>query len=395
MTAVLARLLGRIPIGWLQLTHSKTRMAAALAGVAFANMLVFMQLGVFGGLNATIALTYSPLNADILISASDANTLTDGSPLARQHMFQALAVPGVADAAPLYLGMTDWLDPDGNTSSLQVYGIPPEASGLMNPRFTAGLSTAPAALQLPNTALLDGKTRGLNLQALDPISPGTPLEMELNNVAVDAIGTFEIGAGFAADGNLLVSDQTFLRLFASRLAGTPSHIMVRVEHGVPTDGVVQRLHDALASDAIAIRSLEQAQADDLSYQNTERPTGLIFGFGVIMGVIVGLVIVYQVLATDVADHLREYATFKAMGYRHSFFLGVVFEEAVVLAVLGFIPGLLLSLGIYAGMSAGTGLPIAMDPQRAIAVLIGTIAACTLSGAIATRRLAGADPAELF
>lgn len=391
MTGLLERLLGRMPIGWLQLTHSKTRMAAALAGVAFANLLVFMQLGVLGGLNATIALTYSPLNADILISASDANTLMDGSPVARQRMFQALAVPGVSEAAPLYLAMTDWLDPDGNTSSLQVYGVPPEAGGLMSPIFASQLR----ALQLPNTALLDSTTRGLDLEAIGPLSAQYPLPMELNNVAVDAIGTFEIGAGFAADGNLLVSDQTFLRLFSSRVAGTPSHILLRVEPGVSTQGVVERLRASLASDAIAIRSLEQAQADDLSYQNTERPTGLIFGFGVAMGIVVGLVIVYQVLATDVADHLREYATFKAMGYRQSFFLGVVFEEAVVLAVLGFIPGILLSLALYAGLSVGTGLPIIMDPQRAISVLIGTIAACSLSGAIATRRLAGADPAELF
>lgn len=391
MTAFLARLLGRMPIGWLQLTHSKTRMAAALAGVAFANMLVFMQLGVLGGLNATIALTYSPLRADILISASDANTLTDGSPLARQRMFQALAVPGVADAAPLYLAMADWVDPDGNTSSLQVYGVPPEACDLMNPVFAAGL----AQLRLPNTALLDSMTRGLDLETIGPLSAGNPLMMELNGEALDAVGTFEIGGGFAADGNLLVSDQTFLRMFASRVAGTPSHILLRVEEGASVDQLIARLQDTLTSDAVTIRSFEQAQIDDLSYQNTERPTGLIFGFGVIMGIIVGLVIVYQVLATDVADHLREYATFKAMGYRQSFFLGVVFEEAVVLAVLGFIPGVLLSLGIYAAMSAGTGLPIAMDPQRAISVLVGTMAACTLSGAIATRRLAGADPAELF
>lgn len=391
MTAILARLIGRMPIGWLQLTHNKTRMAAALAGVAFANMLVFVQLGILGGLNATIVLTYDPLRADILISASDANTLTDGSPLARQRMYQALAVPGVADAAPLYLAMADWIEADGSSTSLQVYGLPPEAHGLVNPSFASGLTQ----LRLPNTALLDGKTRGLDLDAIGPLSAQNPQVMELNGVTVDAIGTFDIGAGFAADGNLLVSDQTFLRMFGGRVAGTPSHILVSIEDGASLSQMVARLQENLASDAVIIRSLEQAQSDDLSYQNTERPTGLIFGFGVTMGVIVGLVIVYQVLATDVADHLREYATFKAMGYRQSFFLGVVFEEAVVLAVLGFIPGLLLSLGIYAAMSTGTGLPIIMDPQRAISVLLGTIAACALSGAVATRRLAGADPADLF
>jgi putative ABC transport system permease protein len=108
-----------------------------------------------------------------------------------------------------------------------------------------------------------------------------------------------------------------------------------------------------------------------------------------------MVIVYQVLATDVADHLREYATFKAMGYSHPFFLGLVLEEALILAILGFAPGLLLSLGIYAAMAAKTGLPVEMTMLRAAAVFLGTILACSLSGAIATQRLRGADPAELF
>jgi putative ABC transport system permease protein len=43
----------------------------------------------------------------------------------------------------------------------------------------------------------------------------------------------------------------------------------------------------------------------------------------------------------------------------------------------------------------TGLPIAMTPSRPFLMLIGTAAMCALSGAIATRRLARADPADLF
>ena len=133
----------------------------------------------------------------------------------------------------------------------------------------------------------------------------------------------------------------------------------------------------------------------MAYQTTERPTGIIFGFGVVIGVLVGVVIVYQVLSTDVADHLSEYATFKAMGYRSRFFLGVVFEEAVILALLGFVPGVAIAWGLYAALEAATGLPVSLGAATAVAVLLGTVAACALSGAIATRRLAAADPAELF
>jgi putative ABC transport system permease protein len=102
-----------------------------------------------------------------------------------------------------------------------------------------------------------------------------------------------------------------------------------------------------------------------------------------------------VLSTDVADHLKEYATFKAIGYPQRFFLGIVFEEALILAVMGFIPGVIIALGLYQLVAAGTGLPISMPLSRPILVLFGTIAMCMLSGALATRRLARADPADLF
>lgn len=391
MTALLARILGRIPIGWLQLTHSKSRLTVALAGVAFANVLVFVQLGISGGLTQTIELTYQPISADILITASDANTLADGSPLARQRMFQALSVPGVAEAAPLYLGVVDWMTDGGASTSLQVYGLPPEARNLVNPDYANAFGT----LRLPNTALLDRLSRGLSFEAGTLPTASRPLEIELNGVTIDVIGSFAIGAGFSADGNLLVSDQTFLRLFNRRTAGTPSHILMRAEPGADLHLISDAVTRAIDSDTVQIRPLADAVVADRTYQTTERPTGLIFGFGVVMGVIVGVVIVYQVLSTDVADHLREYATFKAMGYKQSFFLSIVFEEAVTMAVLGFVPGFLLSSGIYAVLSGATGLPIEMDAQRAMAVLLGTIAACALSGTIATRRLAAADPADLF
>ncbi len=136
-------------------------------------------------------------------------------------------------------------------------------------------------------------------------------------------------------------------------------------------------------------------AAEQSYQSSQTPIGFVFGFGVVIGVIVGLVIVYQVLTTDVQDHLGEYATLKAMGYRHRFFLGIVFEEALILAALGFLPGLVISLGLYRLAAAATALPIAMALTRPPFVLALTMVMCTVSGAIATRRLWAADPADLF
>lgn len=391
MTALLARLLGRLPIGWLQLTHSRTRMAAALAGVAFANVLVFVQLGMMGALNGTVGMTYAPVRGDIIISSVDANTLTDGSPLSRRVLFQALSDPEVAAAAPFYLAKVNWTREDGSTASLNVYALPVEAARFAGPDIAGALP----ALALPDSALIDQRTRGADPDALAAITPENPLRFEANGRTITATGSFALGGGFSADGAMVVSDQTFLRLFASRIAGTPTHVLVDVAQGADARAVAARLNGRLADEAVLVRTMAAAQAADLSYQTTQRPTGVIFGFGVAMGVLVGLVIVYQVLSTDVADHLREYATFKAMGYPHRFFLGIVFEEAAILGAIGFVPGLILSLGIYAAMAQSTGLPVAMTPGRAGLVFVGTVLACAASGALATRRLRAADPADLF
>lgn len=391
MTALLTRLLGRMPIGWLQLAHNRTRLLAAIAGVAFANLLVFVQLGILGALNGTTTAPYALFDADILISSSDSNTLTDGSNIARQRMFEALGVPGVADGTPLFIATLEWQREDGSSATLQTYGMASDGTGFL----TADIARGVAPLTLEDTVLIDRSTRGLVKGALDGISPQAPFVFEANSRTLSAVGTLEIGGGFTADGTLFTSDQTFFRLFGNRSAAAPNHILLRVQDGIDPAVVVERLRAALPAESVTVNTLADAAAADLRYQTTERPTGVIFGFGVLIGVLVGIVIVYQILSTDVADHLKEYATFKAMGYGHPFFLGIVFEEAIILAVFGFLPGLLAAIGLYAGLAAATGLPVAMGFGRALAVFFGTLLACAISGAIATRRLVGADPADLF
>lgn len=391
MTDFLTRLIGRLPIGWLQLTHNRARFAAAVAGVAFANILVLMQLGFLGALIGSIRLPYDEFNADILISASDMNTLADGSPLPRQRMYEALAVPGVRGATPLYYGKIDWKQPDGTIRTLDTFGIDPSHQTFR----TAAINTQLDQLKLSDVAAMDRRTRNVPAAFFATIDGGKPYTFEAKGRTLTVVSTFAIGGGFSADGYLVVSDQTFLRLFPQRVAGAPNQILVTLEPGANRAQVVAELQAILPSYDTIARTVDEAVSKDQSFQTTQRPVGLVFGFGIVIGVLVGIIIVYQVLSTDVADHIREYATFKAIGYPQSYFLGVVFEEALVLAILGFIPGCIIAIVLYAIVASVTGLPLSMTVGRGLGVLIGTIAMCTLSGAIATRRLARANPADLF
>lgn len=391
LAALLERVLGRLPLGWLQLVHNPVRLAAALAGVAFAVILILMQLGFMGALIASVRVPYEHMNGDILISAADMNALADGGPVPRQRMYEALAVEGVAAATPLYFAKIDWKQPDGTIRALDTFGVDPAARAFRTPGFDEGRM----ALMLSDAALLDRRTRNAPNGLFDRIGAGAPYRFEAKGRTLSIAGLIEMGGGFVADGYMMVSDQTFLKLFPQRAPGAPNHILLTLAPGADVAATVARLRASLPAYDVVVRSIAEATAKEVSFQTTQRPVGIVFGFGVVIGAMVGIIIVYQVLSTDVADHIREYATFKAIGYPQRFFLGVVFEEAFVLAVLGFLPGLAVAMGLYRVVVAVTALPLAMTPGRALAVFAGTLAMCAISGAIATRKLARADPADLF
>lgn len=390
MSRLLQRLFGRLPIGWLQLTHNRTRFVAAIAGVAFANVLVFVQLGIMNSMAVATLRPYEFFRADIIISAADANAIADGGNVARQWMLQALANPDVIEGMGLFVANVPW-DRGQTDISLTTFGIDPFKQDFISPKIAADLNL----LQVNDAALLDRLARGITRDEAVAIRPQTPLSFETDGRTIKAYNTFSGGGGFGGDGYMLVSDQTFLSLFPARSSAAPDHILLRTRPGTPVDEVSEHLRGQISDSSLRIRSYVDAMAEDLRYQQTRRPTGVIFGFGVFIGILVGLIIIYQVLSTDVADHLREYATFKAMGYGSRFFLGIVFEEALVLGVFGFIPGLIVGTTILTVMAKVTTLPLSMTLVMAASVFVGTIAVSSLSGAIATRRVAAADPADLF
>jgi len=171
MSRVLTALFGRLPIGWLQLTHSRARFSAALAGVSFATLLVFMQLGILGALNQSTIAPYDNFRADIMISSEDANTLTDGSNVARTRMFEALGVAGVAEAAPVYIGNLILQLPDGSTSTLQTFGM-----DVADAQFaTSDVASQMALLAPENHALIDTAARGIPMAS----EPGSRLPSKL------------------------------------------------------------------------------------------------------------------------------------------------------------------------------------------------------------------------
>lgn len=392
MTPFLTWLLGRLPLGWLQLQHNKTRLMAAVGGVTFANILIFMQLGFMGALFESSVKPHRTWNADIIIASSDFRSLREANPVPRVRMNQALAVEGVIDATPVYFAPMTWTDPQsGDTTSYRVMGVEPEQSVFGETTIQSQLPL----LRQGDSALLDRSSREINRDIVRAVGEGAPQQVELGGRQVDLVGLISLGASFADDGSLIVGTQTFLRLFPQRSPGVPTLIFVRCEPGSNVKRIAQAIMASFPEQDARAWTKEEFIKAEQAYQASQTPIGFVFSFGVVIGMIVGVVIVYQVLTTDVQDHLKEYATFKAIGYAPYYFLSVVFEEAVALAVLGFIPGLGISLVLYQIAARATALPMTMPWSRPLLVSGFTLAMCVVSGVLATRRLASADPADLF
>lgn len=384
-------MLRRLPIGWLQLSHNPGRLLAASAGVAFANVLVFVQIGLYASLEETVLRPYRLFDSDLLlVSAVDSDGLDDGSNLPRVRLYQALSHPQVKDGAPLYVGRLAWLT-EGDTSALTLYAVASHQRDFFRQDLTGKLEP----VSMLDTALTDRDTRFLDMTPFETATPESPVPFEIQGRRLRSVGTFSLGGGFGGDGGLLVSEQTFFRLLPNRTSAAPSHLLLRVATGADRKAVAAGVRSLLGPHTAKVATMEEAMATAAKVQLQDRPTGIIFGFGALIGVIVGIVITYQVLATDVADHLKEYATFKAMGYPHRFFVSVILEEALVLGVIGFVPGILLAQLFYDALVRSANVPLFMTTERAVVVFVGTLVACSVSGMLAIRRLEAADPADLF
>jgi putative ABC transport system permease protein len=365
---------------------------AAIGGVTFANVLIFMQLGFMNALFETSVFTHRSLRTDIVLVSSDFRSLREANPLPRSRMYQALSHPEVRDATPVYIGTSMWTDTEsGDTTNFRVMGFDPDHTIFTDPKLNNSLRL----LKETDSAIVDRRTRDFRKPIETQINEVGRYSIEMANRAIALVDTFSQGASFDVDGSLIVSDQTFLRLFPRRHSGAPTLVLVTLHDATQAERVSRELnHSFPETDTHAFTKDQWVQAEQ-SYQARQTPIGFVFGFGVVIGMVVGLVIVYQVLSTDVQDHMAEYATFKALGYPPKFFMGIVLEESISLATLGFLPGMCISLVLYQLASSKTGLPISMPLGRLLFVFVLTSVMCILSGAIATKRLNSADPAELF
>jgi putative ABC transport system permease protein len=377
-------------LAWRQLTHQPAKLASAVAGVVFACLLVFMQLGFHDALFDSATSTARAIRGDLIVFSRQSETTSRTSGLPRARLMQALADPAVARVAPIYLGQVIWKNPETAVRrSIMVLGADPDSEVFA----LDGVSAAAERLRQRDTLLFDAQSRPEYGPIRERLARGVAM-VEVANRTTEVVGLFRLGASFAADGNLLTSDVNFHRLMRDRTPDIVDVGAVFLNAGANMNEVKARLQRLLPDD-VRVLTRDEFIASERAYWANSAAIGFIFLFGVGMGLIVGFVIVYQILFTDVANHLSEYATLKAMGYTDRYLLAVVFSEALLLAALGFVPGLALSWWLFGISAEATFLPMLLRPDMAAFVFALIFAMCAASGGVAVRKLRDANPADMF
>lgn len=381
--------LPELPLSWRNLLHEKARAAAAVAGVCFAIVMVFLQLGFFDSAVRSATAVYGRLDFDLLLTSPEYLHLTSAGTFPRIRLDQARSVPGVASVSPLYVGYGLWRNAaNGNRRAILVMGID-LAARTFDPQAVPTLADLPPALRLPDTVLFDDRSRA----EFGPRAPGLVTEIGSRNVEI--VGLFHLGTGFAADGAVLTSDQNFSRFFGGAPLERVSLGLVRLEPAADPKSVAEQLGRLLGPQDVTIFPRAVIEAKEAQHWKRNTSVGVIFFLGAFIALAVGTVVVYQVLCSHITAHYPEYATLKAMGYSDRSLFSTVLEQAVLLGVLAFVPAYLVSLLLYGITRAATDLPIVMTAGRAGAVFVVALGMSVVSGLISLRKVQSADPAELF
>jgi len=360
-------------------------------GIGFAVMLMFLQLGLRDALFDSAVRLHRSLEADIILLSPLSTASIAMESFSQRHLYKALGYAGVESVSSVYVDFAVWKNLKTRRARLIfVIGINPTDQVLNLPGVQDNINQ----IKREDVALFDQASRPEFGPIAQEFNQGETVIAEVRGHRLKIGGLFQLGTSFGTDGNLILSDYTFLRVFNNRSDGLIDIGLIKLKPNANRNRVLNHLK-ADFTDGVKVFSKQDYIDFEKNYWNTSTAIGFIFDLGAIVGFTVGTVIVYQILYADVSDHLAEYATLKAIGYTHNYLLKVVFQEALILASLGYIPGIAISLGLYTIVKRATLLPISMNLSRAIFVLGLTTLMCLISGVIAMQKLRDADPVDSF
>ena len=395
------------PLSIYNLKEGGWRTVLSISGISIAVTLIFMQLGFLGAVLDTAVLFYNNLKFDLIVRSPNYYHFCDANKFSTSHLDPILSNSAVDSIQHFDVSIGKWNYAETSTQTgILIMGVDP-ADEIFSP--SNGRLQLPDLSQLdrPNAILVDKKSRPkfLGDDNREPFNDQQiGLRIELNQKTCEIRGLFELGTGLAANGASVIHENDFRNLFPNFNDDDVSIGLIQLSRkaaGDPKaarDEIIRSLKGGTERSQqlpIDVLTREEVVGREIRHWIGNTPIGFIFIAGVVVALIVGAIVVYIVLSSDISKQIGEYATLKAMGYRNSYLSRVVLEQAIILGVISYIVAFAISLVLYQVVGTAANLPITMTVSRQIIVFCATIAMCCSSGAIAMKKLTKADPADLF
>ena len=375
----------KTPLAWRNVSHARVRSSIALCGISLAILLIFMQLGFHAAASSSATSVYDALDFDVIVLSRQYVFLAEPARFRRDLLELLRSTDGVVSVAPLWIGLGEWRSRVSRDRwNILTLGVDPEDRPFRDRTINDQLTL----LRIPDTALTDARSRPEH----GPMEPGVTSEVQHHRIRV--VGRYAIGAGFVGGATMVAGRETFLRTFAEANDDRINAGLVRLASGVSPEAAVRAINQRIWPEAAAVTRAALSQAEQ-RYWLEVKPIGIMFTSGVLVAFMAGAVVLYQVLASEVQNRLREYATLKALGYSSRQVYGVVVRQALIFAGLGFIPAFLLALILYFLLRTQALVPVSMEPGRVAAVAALVALMCLSATLLALRKLRRADPADLF
>src|SRR3984893_250180 len=374
-----------VPLAWRILTYDKRRPARALIGIFMAILLVFVELGFFYAVPRGGLLLYDNIRFDLLVASSEYEYQAQPGAFALSQLGPVRSSPDVEKATPIYFGFAKWKGGEGGLwPDVFVIGFEP-ASHVFTPDT---INRQTSVLERADTVLVDSTTRPM----FGRLETGRIVEIGDRKVTIG--GQYVLGTGFMGLGVVLASDANFARLFPQRGLNIVNLGAIQLKPGVDPDRAADDLRKVVGS-GLQVFTRNALEAQETAYWTTRTSVGIIFGSGLLISFVVGIMIVYQIISTQVSRQLAQFATLKAIGYPDRSLVGTVSAMSLLIVVAGFVPALAAALGLYSLIRDETLLPVTMSEMRLVAVFVAALAMASISALLSVGSLRRADPADVF
>jgi putative ABC transport system permease protein len=378
-------------LAWRQLSYHKMKLAVAAAGVVVAVMLMLVQLGIReGAMENSVAITRR-VTAQLVVISPRTKTIFQAASFPRRLLYRLPGHPQVKRVQEAYLAQARWRNPwTYREHPISIYGIDPDDPLLKLPGYGEQAQT----LRLRDHVIFDRMSRTTYGPVAETIAEEGYMETEVNRRRVRVFHTINVGISITTDGNLYMSPENFLRLFPNRESGAVDLGLVELQPGADPEQMRRELQPYLGTEGVILTQPELC-LQEVTFLRENAPIDFIFGMGAAVGFFIGFVVVYQILYTEVTNHLPQFATMKAVGFTDNYLLRVVLSQAFILSILGYIPGFFMALWLYGVATKAIQMPFHMTFDRAMLVGSLTLVMCGLSAAVAVRKAQSADPADVF